>query len=161
MGKRLFLCRFYKPKEWRPEGKHAVREWSKWIKVFKLTKYTTTCTYRTLTSWLRRTSGMSGTGSPVVCSIRRTGGLGVKQISKLAALGMRMAGIPSHFKPQSIRGAVASAAKDYGASTTEILDQGRWSDKGMFLKYYYRSIPRGIVKRDSSNLQARIRAGLG
>ena len=69
-------------------------------------------------------------------------------MSRIAHFAMINAGVPAKFKPQTIRSAVASAAKDYGASMEDILNQGRWSDKAMFLKFYYRGRfqDRGHVK---------------
>jgi len=81
----------------------------------------------------------------------------VREVSSIAAMGMLAAGIPKNFKPQSIRGAVASALVDYGLPMEQILSQGRWADKSMMIKYYYRKIPRKKGKV-SSNLQETLRS---
>lgn len=161
-----FQCRFLRPKEWRPNGKNAYKQWSRWVIVHKVSKVSI-CTYRALEQWLSRTEkyvqyeARDGIlRKHVLCSLPRGGvafGLGCKEISQIAHLAMINAGVPAEFKPQTIRSAVASAAKDYGASMEDILNQGRWSEKSMFLKFYYRKIPRSRPCRDTSSFQARIR----
>lgn len=62
----------------------------------------------------------SGAKLPVLCSVVNGGALPIKTISDIARQGMKVAGVPLQFKAQSIRGAAASAAKDYGATIEEV-----------------------------------------
>ena len=54
----FFQVRFYKPKEWRPEGKYAHGVWSVWVTVYKYDIDTSLCTYRALQEYLARTQGV-------------------------------------------------------------------------------------------------------
>ena len=153
--------RFLRPKEWRPEGRNSYREWSPWIKVLRAND-PQVCLVRTLDEWLNRSSMVVkpvGGRLPLLCS--STGvPLTAKEISLHCAAAMREAGVDTAFKPQSIRGAAASAAIDWGASLKDVIKQGRWADKDMFLKYYYRKIPRRLPEKKRRNLQEIIRTGL-
>ena len=81
------------------------------------------CTYQAVKCWLARTKSFIQTSNvngimrtAVMCSIPRNEkayALSVKDITTLAGEGMQMAGVDKHFKPQTIRGAAASAAKYY------------------------------------------------
>jgi hypothetical protein len=73
---------------------------------------------------------------------------------------MRLAGVPTVFKPHSVRSAASSAAKDFGIKVEDILAQGRWADKAMWSKYYYRSIERSVPRRRGGNFQEKLRSGV-
>jgi len=83
--KNYFSCRFLRPKEWRPEGRNSIREWSTRVKVYKLLENVETCTYRTLKLWLAKTEFMVQSvvidGQP--CSIPRRGKLMLSVLRRL------------------------------------------------------------------------------
>lgn len=153
--------RFLRPKEWRPEGRNSFREWSPWIKVLRAND-PQVCLVRTMDEWFRRSQRMVkpvGGRFPLLCWSSGVA-LTAKEISAQCAGAMREAGVDEVYKPQSVRSAAASAAVDWGASLKEVVKQGRWSDKNMFLKYYYRKIPRRLPKKRGENLQEVLRTGL-
>ena len=146
-GADYFECRIYRPKEWRGESKRSVGEFSPWLKV---TSYKNIdpliCSVLALREWISRTAHMVGPSAMVFCSLTRRDHsftmLKSTTIAKLCSEAMLLAGVPANFKSQSMRGAAASAALDFGCNINEILHQGRWSDVLMFKKWYYRSIAR-------------------
>ncbi len=81
--------------------------------------------------------------------------LALADVSQITKEIMEKAGVPSRFKPQSLRSAASSAAVDDGAPIEQVLAQGRWASKQMWKKYYR---PTGRNKKSKNlNLQQRLR----
>ena len=164
-GKGYMECRIFRPKEWSDKGLKSYGEFSPKLRI---TQYADArlCTVSTLEEWMRRSRVLveGEEKARVFCSLTKKRGriqmLKSSTIAKLCYPVMVKAGVPPQFKPQSLRGAAASAALDYGASLEDILQQGRWSTEGMFRKYYYRRIERPKLPPKSLSLVNALRRGL-
>ena len=161
--------RFLRPKEWRPNADTAFREYSPWVKIYKLKLGGNTCTFSALREWINRSQARApkvfiyGKILSPLCYQMKKGKmlpLTPREIADISKVAMLSAGVPPSYYPHSLRSAASSAAKDFGASIDSILQQGRWSNKTLWLKYYYRSIDRVIPKRRGGSLQDRLRSAL-
>jgi len=155
---KYFRVRFYKPKEWRADGKFTHGVWSAWVTVHKYDKDPTLCTYRVLREYLSRVQddvvqrikvdGVVEPQLPLFASLylhnldQKCSGLKSGTFSSIVSEFMKEVGIPTKFKAKSLRGSVASCAIDFGVPEQAVLRQARWSDKKLFYKFYYRKIGR-------------------
>jgi integrase len=140
---------------------------SQWITIYGYPSNRSICSLTTLRRYLKRSSagpldinvdGLITMG--LFRALDAGGSLKAGSIAKISTVGMQMAGVPKHFRSQSLRSAAASAAMDNGATMDMVLQQGRWSSAAMFKKYYYRSLPR-LARKDAADISAYIRAGIG
>ena len=99
--------------------------------------------YMEKTITLRNRAYIRGLGKPNQLFLSHKTGLPVSKatISRWIKQVMALAGIDvNHYKAHSTRGASASAARRKGASISQILETGDWSNLGTYQRFYERPV---------------------
>jgi len=118
--------RFFKPKEWRAQGKLTMKEWTAWINMAKVTGHSSICPVMVLEQWLHRSrdiapketvDGKVQTNLFFTKMAQGTVKMEASQVAKVAKNYLARAGVPDKYTAQSIRAAASSAAVDDGTSS--------------------------------------------
>lgn len=102
------------------------------------------CPVTTLTVYMDRVStwrnsSRNSSRQLILCNNPPHRPMGAQRIAKKIGALMKLAGVPSHYKPGSIRHAVSTAMIDAGIPVEEVVALGRWSSKAVIRKFYLRS----------------------
>jgi hypothetical protein len=106
--------RFFKPKEWRAQGKLTMKEWTAWINMAKVTGQSSICPVMVLEQWLHRSrdiapketvDGKVQTNLFFTKMAQGTVKMEASQVAKVAKNYLARAGVPDKYTAQSIRAA--------------------------------------------------------